>query len=299
MQRPLFLLLVLTFFSCQQKVEPTALSIAHPSLLPALPVLLMAETPGPVRLERRPFQDHALSMASFLRGEVDVLFTGTTLGASQRAKGVQLWRTVVWGSASILIRTEPSAGDALEQLAGKKVALPFAGSPNDIQMQRLSRKSKIRWQSVYQPHLQSVASLLAGQIHATVAPEPLASRLVAEGKAYRLAVLSDLEKKILPTEEAPAPLVSFFVKSDLSPAKRKALTLLDQKLKQALQQLKDDSGALAEKYAESYQVSAPVLSEGLKHTYFDLPETSLSHQRTRAFLQAAGLENPDDSFFLP
>lgn len=259
----------------------------------------MAEAGGSVPLESRPFQDHALSMASFLRGEVDLLFTGTTLGAAQAQRGVQLWRTVVWGSASILTKNRPGPGPALEQLSGKKIALPFAGSPNDIQMQRLSQKSGVRWHSVYQPHLQSVASLLAGQIDATVIPEPIASKLVAEEKAYRLAALSDLEKKILTDDEAPAPLVSFFVKKDLSPDKRKALVRLEQELQAALTRLNQDPTATSRRYAQNYQVSPEVLAMGLQNTLFELPHSSLARKRTLAFLRAGGLVNIDDDFFIP
>ncbi len=292
-----FAVFIVLLAQCRPTTQESQLTIAHPETIAALPLQLAAKTNPAIRL--LPFTDHTLALAQFLRGEVDLLFTGTTLGASQASKGVRLWRTIVWGSASIITQAnlKNSPGD-LKILQSKKVALPFAGSPNDIQLRRLCQKLQIIPRIEYHPHTQAAALLLKNKLDAIVVPEPLASRLVLEHGLFRLAELSALEADLLP-QEAPAPMVSLFLHENIPSEKKALLTEVEKNLRQALVRLTSEAGDLAAQQAPVYQVSPTVLREGLKHTRFELPAEPMARQRTLAFLRFAGIEVDEERFFVP
>lgn len=292
---------VFLLVNCTRPTATRELVIAHPEALAAVPLRLVAESPlAGEKIRLKPYTDHALAVAEFLRGESDLLFTGTTLGAVQAGKGVKLWRTLVWGTASIVLKpgAKPSAEPALAQLNGRRVALPFRGSPNDIQFRRLIETQKVKPTIEYQQHAQAAASLLAGKIDAAILPEPLASKLIAQHGLSRLAELSALEERALPAE-APAPMVSLFVGPQLSTEKTQRLPELERRLVDIMARVEKDPGAIAALYAEKFQVTNDVLREGLRYTHFALPEAAAARKRTAAFLRAAGLSEPGDTFFMP
>lgn len=286
---------------CSRPAATRELVIAHPEALAAIPLRLAAESPlAGEKIRLKPFSDHALAVAEFLRGETDLLFTGTTLGAMQAGKGVKLWRTPVWGTASIVLRPglKSSGQPALPQLAGKKVALPFRGSPNDIQFRRLCETRRVTPVIEYQPHTQAAASLLAGKVDAAILPEPLASKLIAAHGLVRLAELAALEEQAL-AGEAPSPMVSLFVGPQLAAEKLKRLPELERRLTEIIARIEKDPEAIAKLHAQSFQVSVEVLREGLRYTHFAFPEAAAARKRTTAFLRAAGIPEPGDTLFLP
>jgi ABC-type nitrate/sulfonate/bicarbonate transport system substrate-binding protein len=296
-----FAVLVALFVACTRPTATRELVIAHPEALAAVPLSLAAESLlAGEKIRLKPYTDHALAVAEFLRGESDLLFTGTTLGAMQAEKGVKLWRTLVWGTASIVLKpgAKTSAQPALAQLNGKRVALPFRGSPNDVQFRRLIETQQSKPIIEYQQHTQAAASLLAGQIDAAILPEPLASKLIAEHRLTRLAELSALEEGILRTD-APAPMVSFFVGPQLSEAKLQRLPELERMLIAILKRIEKEPRAVARLFASRYQVTNEVLQEALRYTHFALPEAATARKRTVAFLRAAGISEPGAAFFMP
>lgn len=293
--------LILALLHCSGPQAPRELVIAHPQTLAAVPLSLMAEKPlAGYTIRLAPFTDHALAVAAFLRGESDLLYTGTSLGAAQATKGVRLWRTPVWGTASIVLRPGAafSGKGALSALRGKRVALPFRGSPNDIQLRRLFEHHRIAAEIEYQPHLQAAASLLAGRIDAAVLPEPLASKLISEHRLLRLAELAALESQVF-VDEAPSPMVSFFVTAQLPAEKLALLPELESRLSAALHVLHNDTPKIAKARAADFQVSPQVVVEGLRHTYFAMVPLKTAEARTRAFLRAAQLTRLPDNFFMP
>ncbi|MFZ5630366.1 MAG: ABC transporter substrate-binding protein [Spirochaetota bacterium] len=298
---PMLALCLALVTHCTRPTATRELVIAHPEALAAVPLSLAAESPlAGEKIRLKPYTDHALAVAEFLRGESDLLFTGTTLGAMQAGRGVKLWRTLVWGTASIVLKPgdKPSAQPALAQLNGKRVALPFRGSPNDIQFRRLIEIQKVKPIIEYQQHAQAAASLLAGKVDAAILPEPLASKLIAQHGLARLAELSALEERALPTE-APAPMVSLFVGPQLSTEKMQRLPELERRLVDIVARVEKDPGAIAALYAQKFQVTHDVLREGLRYTHFALPEAGVARKRTASFLRAAGIAESGDTFFMP
>ncbi len=272
--------------------------IAHPEVLTALPLILAAESLTDTPVQLQPFSDHGLALAAFLRGDTDLLMTGTTLGIAQANKGVRHWRTFVWGTASV-ISLKPNIRQ-IADLRASTVALPFKGSPNDVQLRRILEKLGLEKSIViqYHPHMQAIALLLQGQVDAVVVPEPMASDLVLNRGARRVAVLAEEEKKLFGAA-APAPMVSLFVLKSMPAARAELLAELERRIHDQIELIQSQPGAVGTREAGRYRVTARVLIEAFKYTRFEWPAAADLRARTDAFLKAAEIPAPPPEFFLP
>ncbi len=162
----------------------TRVRVLVPQSTSSLPFLLMAREhaiPG-VDLQVEFFLNHAQALAVLLRGETDLLLSGTSQGWENRLDGSPLVMidTGVWGVSSLVGRD--ASLKSFPGLKGKRLALPFPGSPLDFQSRAL-----LAFESIdpdkdltisYGPFPQSVQRLLAGQLDAVALPEPLATTVV-------------------------------------------------------------------------------------------------------------------------
>ena len=105
------------------------LRILVPPSTAALPFLLMAKEhalPG-TELQVDLFANHAQALALLIRGEADLLYSGTSQGWENRLDGssIVMIDTGVWGISSLVGRDPSLKGFA--DLRGKRLALPFPG----------------------------------------------------------------------------------------------------------------------------------------------------------------------------
>ena len=117
----------------------TRVRVLVPQSTSSLPFLLMAREhaiPG-VDLQVEFFLNHAQALAVLLRGETDLLLSGTSQGWENRLDGSPLVMidTGVWAVSSLVGRDASLKGFA--DLKGKRLALPFPGSPLDFQSRAL------------------------------------------------------------------------------------------------------------------------------------------------------------------
>jgi NitT/TauT family transport system substrate-binding protein len=204
----------------------------------------------------------------------------------------------VWGTASIIARD--ASLKTLADLKGRSIGLPFKGSPNDVQLQRILKKKSISEQITleYMPHLLASATMLQGDLDAIVVPEPIASRLVADQQGIRIIELADEEIRLFKSE-APSPMVSLFINKNIRSEKKALLPELERKLQAILAELAAHPEQIAGKYAGLYNVSENVLREGLRFTRFDLPDQKITRYRMEAFLKAANIELPGADYYMP
>lgn len=290
---------VYTLFLFCQKPTEKEIRLKYPETIAALPVKILAQKKiGGFTIKTQAFQDHALGVSELLRGEIDLLFTGTTLGAMQAEKGVQLFKTIVWGTASVILSPKYSTASIPKNepwkiLDGKKISLPFAKSPNDLQFERILQKLKIKVFKEYHPHIQAEALLLAEKLDAAVLPESMASRLVLEKNCVRLGELSRWEEQLFP-ELAPAPMVSLFISGKLAEYKTKILNELANELKKNLQEIESSPLQFKDFFPD---ISQEVFLESLKYTHFRIFPTEEEKQKTVAFLKFGNIEVSEDFFY--
>ena len=111
----------------------------------ALPFLQMARDglPGGMDLKVDFFANHAQALAILLRGEADLLLSGTSQGWENRLDGspIVMLDTGVWAISSLVGKDPAIRGFA--DLKGKRLAVPFPGAPLDFQSRALLSFEKI------------------------------------------------------------------------------------------------------------------------------------------------------------
>ncbi|HTP57401.1 MAG TPA: ABC transporter substrate-binding protein, partial [Spirochaetia bacterium] len=168
------------------------LRILVPATTSALPFLKIAQENAvpDADIQVEIFTNHAQALAVLLRGDAELLLSGTSQGWENRLDGspIVMVDTGVWGLASLVGR-DPRI-TSFSSLKGRKLSLPFPGSPLDFQTRALLSHAGLdpdRDVSIsYGPFAQSVARVLSGQVDAAALPEPLATSVVGGNGLLRL-----------------------------------------------------------------------------------------------------------------
>jgi NitT/TauT family transport system substrate-binding protein len=186
--------------------EDLSLKILVPKLASSIPFLEIELRdaredlfPG-IQVEVEFFANHAQALARLLNGEVALIYTGASTGWQNHFSGgpVIMISTGIWGVSSI-VGSSPEY-QSLQDLVGKKVALPFPGAPLDLQMRYILEKNGINpdeeIQIVYAPFPQAAGQILSGQIDAAPLPEPLATTMVENKGLNRYERVQDAWAKV-------------------------------------------------------------------------------------------------------
>ena len=143
------------------------------------------------------YNDHSIAMAEFFNNRYNLLVTGFSQAASvYKERGdFQVVSSFVWGNSSLLVNS-PSFKNIYD-LEGTRIALPFQGSPLDLQFSAFINavSPKIHIRKSYSPFTQAAALAINNQIQGFLAPEPMATTLVSNKKLFRFAHLNDLGQK--------------------------------------------------------------------------------------------------------
>jgi NitT/TauT family transport system substrate-binding protein len=284
-----------------------ALKILVPQSTSSLPLLLMAaEQPiagADVHIET--FLNHAQALALLLRGEADLLYTGTSQGWENRLGGspIVMIDTGVWGVSSLVGRDAAIKGFA--DLKGKRLALPFPGSPLDFQTRAILAHEGLDPERdltiSYGAFAQSVPLLLAGKLDAAALAEPIATTAVKTKGLSRLALYADAWEKA--TGEAASPQVSLFASESWAKAHKDLLAAVVEAWRAATLRLNDSPGDAFARFASALSTDAGTLEESADHTLFDVPTLSVNKARVLKYYQqvARYLPGPsrqlDDGFF--
>ncbi|MBN2351495.1 MAG: ABC transporter substrate-binding protein [Spirochaetales bacterium] len=294
------LLSLFAFSACVGTRGPdTPLRISVPASVSSIPMLTLDGKRIAGRLVSVSiFQDHSLTLAEFLRGDVDVLMTGFTQGAAAFTADpeVRLLVTPVWGVSSLMVRD--GSISSMSDLRGKKLMIPFAGSPLDLQTHAILEAEGLagKVDIVYGPPQQAAALLLAGKTDAAAVPEPIPSRLEASGKAFRLARYQDLWARATGGEPR-SPQVSLFVKRSFADAHRELIAALVEAAADATSAVMADPIAAAEQRAAVFKLDPAIVRTGLENTLFGLPDRDENMRLSADYMQRLGRPAIDRAFY--
>ena len=280
-----------------------------PQSTAALPFLLMARQhsiPG-VDLQVDFFLNHAQALALLLRGETDLLLSGTSQGWENRLDGSPLVMidTGVWGISS-LVGKDASLG-SFARLKGKRLALPFPGSPLDFQSRALLAFDKLdpdRDLTIsYGPFPQSVQRLLAGQLDAVALPEPLATEVVKKNGLSRLIPYSRAWAR-LTGGDGGSPQVSLFSTEGFSRDHAQTISAIVTAWSEASRTVTADPSGAASWFSASLDTDQAILEEAARNTLLEVPSMAENRARVMAYYQMvakylpAGQRPLDEQFFL-
>jgi len=287
----------------------TRVRVLVPQSTSSLPFLLMAREhaiPG-VDLQVEFFLNHAQALAVLLRGETDLLLSGTSQGWENRLDGSPLVMidTGVWWVSSLVGRD--ASLKSFTRLKGKRLALPFPGSPLDFQSRAL-----LAFESIdpdkdltisYGPFPQSVQRLLAGQLDAVALPEPLATTVVRKNGLTRLIQYSRAWAR-LTGGDGGSPQVSLFCTEGFARDHAQTIGALVSAWTEASRSVTTNPSEAASRFSASLNTDPAILEEATRNTLLDVPSFAENRTRVLAYYRMvakylpAGSRPLDEQFFL-
>jgi hypothetical protein len=276
-------------------VIPVARSVA------SIPVLeLGGKTLAGVLLETPFFDDHPLAVAELIKGNSQLLLTGSTLAIKNSQAGGPLVcvATTVW-DVSGLVTFDPAI-HALDDLAGKSVLLPIVNGPLDVQFRAILKARGLQDKVIldYAEPAQAMALFLARRADVVGLPEPLVSSLVLLHNARELSSFSQAWAP-LNGGDGRAPQVSLLARKDFAAANRPLLAVMLAQLRKTIASIRSDPKAFAEKYAPVLGFPSAVVERGLANTQFELPAPAVASKLYATYLGLTGDTRPlaADFFF--
>jgi len=286
-------LTAITLLLLQCKGNNKLVIIEVPRSLASLPVLALDHQQfGDKKIVVRFFSDHLAALSGMAAGQTDFVLTGPQLGISfaGRNPDVVHLATPVWGDTSVITRLDI---DNITGLEGKKITLPFENSPVDMQMRRIFKHYKMNGVKIdYMPFNKAIELMEEEKTDAVCLPEPVATKLVREGKFKRLALLADEWEKA--TGQKAAPELSLF--SRRSFLEKNPDAVID--IIKALKRNTGNSAKLAEKHHKDFGIESDILREAAGNIIFLLPgrnETIRLHNRHLDL--TAGKQAPDSFYY--
>jgi ABC-type nitrate/sulfonate/bicarbonate transport system substrate-binding protein len=274
----------------------------------ALPFLQMARdgVPDGIALKVDFFANHAQALAILLRGEADLLLSGTSQGWENRLDGspIVMLDTGVWAISSLVGRDPAIRGFA--DLKGKRLAVPFPGAPLDFQSRALLSFEKIDPDKdvriSYGPFAQSVQRLLAGQLDAAALPEPLATLVVKKNGLLRLVQYSQAWARFTGGDPR-SPQVSLFATEGWVQEHGALVARLIAAWDAASRAVTAAPGAAAAAFASALTTEPAILEEATRNTILSVPSQAENRTLVLAYYQAvskyfpAGPRPLEDRFF--
>lgn len=317
--RPTRFPIALVFFilveigACTAQPATSVVRLLVPPSNSSLPLFLVAEKdPLPdVDIRADIYLNHAQALAMLLRGEVDLLFTGTSQGWENYLSGspILMISTGIWGISYLIGSSDCPCIKSIADLAGKRIALPFPASPLDFQTRFLLQKQNIDPDRdltiIYSPLPQTAALLVKGQIDAAPIPEPLASELVINRGLQRFIDYKQAWAAVNQGETL-SPQVSLFTTGSYAARNAEMLKGLIIQWRAATRQVMDDPVGVAGRFSTVLGFSETVIAYSIPNTLFYVPSPEENRHRVKAyyevvkgFLPGKREELEEDFFFSP
>jgi len=293
------LLLAAVFVGAADSSPPEQVTILVPKSTASLPLLLLAEQdplPG-IDLRAEVFLNHPRALAQLLRGEADLLYTGTSQGWENHLGGgpLTLINTGTWG-VSYLMGKDPGI-KSFEDLKGLRLALPFPGSPLDFQTRTLLVHAGLDpdhdLSIVYAPPPQAVAQLLKGQVDVAPLPEPLATKLETGKGLLRLMAYTEAWAEFN-GGEAASPQVSLFATRDFSSRHSGLLADLVAAWRLATEQVVADPEPAAHLCAGTLELPPPLIATAARHTLLHVPSGAENHRLLLEYYETVKQQLPGE-----
>lgn len=310
-------LIILTFFGAgcapfnplaaeaPTAVEPVAntLIIAGPATPSSIPLILAAENLENTQVQI--IQNQAQANAAFLRGEINILVSGLSVGADLRKNGapVQLLNTYVTGLSFLVTYGEKV--ESLSGLKGQEIHLPFEGSPIEEATMFLAEKEGLDWgtdlKPVYSPFDASVALLREGKARAVVLPEPFVT--LVENDPNLFISLDYFSAWNAATQtEAGYPQVGAFVNAEWARQNPEQLAAFNAALAEAIRFIQENPEEAVAKVKEQFQLPEAVLLRSLQRTRFGLSTGEAMQTNVNGYYNLIGKPldgNFADFYYIP
>ena len=236
----------------------------------SIPLIMAVEGFENVRLKI--FHNHSQAHALFLRDKAQLLSTGLSVGINffRKKMPVKIINSHVAG-LSYLVSTRPVKG--FGELAGKKIWLPFPGSPLE-EMSRFFAKCegltlKIDIPVGYAMFDTSVKMLQQGRTEFAPLPEPFVTLAQRDSSLFITLDFAQLWEQYT-GKGNPCPQVGTLANADWAANNKKFILAFNQALNQAILLCINNPDLAVKKTEPILGFSGDILGEALKRTRFQL-----------------------------
>jgi ABC-type nitrate/sulfonate/bicarbonate transport system substrate-binding protein len=276
--------------AAQERIHVRVLVPQSTAGLPLLRLAAEDSLPG-YALRCEVYLNHAQALALLLRGEADLMLSGTSQGWENYLGGgpLVLVNTGIWGTSSLIGAPGARPVRRLSDLTGRRIALPFPGSPLDFQTRCLLALSGLdpdrSLRITYLAFGQSMALLLQGQLDAAPFPEPQATLLVETRHLPRLLDYSQAWAEVSGGDPR-SPQVSLFATRAWVSRNTSLLRELVAAWRRSSEEVIADPAGTASLAAEALDVSAEVVEKSIGHTLFWVPGAEENRRRVMQYYEA-------------
>lgn len=285
------------------------LKILVPQSTAAVPFLILAASdpiPG-VDIQTELFLSHAQALTLLLRGDADLLYSGTSQGWENRIGGgpIVMVSSGVWGVSSLVAKDPAIKG--FGDLKGKRIAVPFPGAPLDFQTRALLAKEGLdpdKDVSIsYGPFTQTIPRLLAGQLDAAPVGEPTATAVVKAQGLIRVVEYAAAWARAM-GGDGKTPQVSLFATEATAKNRKALLSELIRQWRAASEETAASPAMVAGLYAQALSSTSAVMEEAVRRTLFAVPAPAENKARVLSYYGEVrpylsdSRQSLDDGFFL-
>jgi len=281
----------------------SAIVIAGPATPSSIPLLLAARQMDNVTVQI--IQNNAQANTLFLRGEIDILVSGLSVGVDLRKSGapVQILNSYVTGLSYLVTYGEKV--ERLGDLNGQEIYLPFEGSPIEEATMFLAGQEGLVWGSdlkpVYSPFDASVALLKEGKAKAVVLPEPFVTLLEKEPNLFISLDYFASWNEATGTQ-AGYPQVGAFVNTEWAAQHPDELAAFNAALADAIRLIQENPAEAVAGVKDNFKLPEAVLLRSLERTHFSLLTGEALAQDVTGYYELIGKpldDNYADFYYLP
>ena len=284
-------------------VTASAIVIAGPATPSSIPLLLAARQMDNVTVQI--VQNNAQANTLFLRGEIDILVSGLSVGVDLRKSGapVQILNSYVTGLSYLVTYGEKV--ERLSDLKGQEIYLPFEGSPIEEATMFLAGQEGLVWgtdlKPVYSPFDASVALLKEGKAKAVVLPEPFVTLVEKEPNLFiSLDYFASWNEAV--GTQAGYPQVGAFVTADWAQQHPEELAAFNAALADAIQFIQENPEEAVARVKDNFKLPEAVLLRSIERTQFSLLTGEALAQNIIGYYELIGKpldENYTDFYYIP
>ena len=314
LKRKRILTLILIVSIMALAVLPAAakeVNVQAPTVPAALPFLWMqeeAELPAALDLNINLSSDHQRGMSLLAQNDIDLLVTGTNVGANAYNRGVDLkmMNVNIWGIDYLL--TNGFKAENWQDLKGKDLAIPLQGGPLDFLARYLAEKNGLSPEEdlnlVYRALPGAAQLFMAGELDAIILPEPLATISLARGENAEMSM--DIQKEWAKIHgDQRIPFVGLFVSGSFAEENPQFTDIINGYYKQGVDWVNSNPDAAAELAAKHFEMPAPILKQSYSRVNLNIYSDQESRELTELYFgemlkmypDLLGGSLPDEEFY--
>lgn len=246
-----------------------ALVIYAPATPSSIPILLAARHIGGVQVTI--FSNHTQANAQFLRGDVDILVTGLSVGVDLFNNGAPVQAINSYVAGMTYLVTHGKKVERFADLKGQTIYLPFEGSPIEETTRFFIEREGLIWKQdinvAYAPFTSSVELLKQGKATAVALPEPSVSLVEQLPDLYISLSYRSLWDDATGSGSG-YPQVTPFANPAWAAENPDVIRRFNEEVAAALETIQSDPIAAAAQTHDVLGLPAPVLTAALARTDF-------------------------------